>query len=73
VIVSAATFVMVVSSTKHEAHMLLVNGLVYTLDAEHPVAQSIAIRGNTIVAVGSSDDLRRQFVADTLIDSKGRP
>ncbi|TLY31570.1 MAG: hypothetical protein E6K56_04715, partial [Ignavibacteria bacterium] len=60
-IFSAGTFLMVVNSTKHEAHMLLVNGVVYTLAADHPVAQSVAIRGNTIVAVGSSDDLRRQF------------
>ena len=71
-IVSAATFLMVVNSTKHEAHMLLVNGLVYTLGADHPIAQSIAIRGNTIVAVGSSDDLRRQFAADTVIDLEGK-
>src|SRR2546422_443394 len=65
VLVSAATFLMVVHSTKHEAHMLLLNGRVYTLGADLPVAQSIAIRGNTIVAVGSSEDLRRQFDAVT--------
>jgi len=72
VAVSAAVFLMVVNSTKHEAHVLLVNGLVYTLSADHPVAQSIAVRGNTIVAVGSTDDLRRQFSADTVIDLEGK-
>src|SRR2546422_8196697 len=72
VLVSAATFLMVVHSTKHEAHMLLLNGRVYTLGADLPVAQSIAIRGNTIVAVGSSEDLRRQFAADTVIDLEGK-
>lgn len=38
------------------ADLVLTNGYVYTVDAERSVAESVAIRGNEIVFVGSSAD-----------------
>lgn len=72
VVCMAATFIYVTGSTRHEATMLLVNGTVYTLDPQNTVAQAVAIRGNRIAGVGTSDDLRRRFATDSVIDLGGK-
>ena len=41
------------------ADLLLVNGKIITMDASDSVAQAVAIRGGKILAVGSSDDIRK--------------
>jgi predicted amidohydrolase YtcJ len=43
-----------------KAKQLFYNGKIYTLDAKMPVVSSIAINGDTIVAIGN-DELRFQF------------
>ncbi len=45
------------------ADTVFLNGYVYTADAEHTVAQAIAVRGDRIVFVGSNSDARA-FVGD---------
>ena len=41
------------------ADTILVNGRVYTLDANRPWAEAVAISGSRIAAVGSTTDIRR--------------
>ena len=41
-----------------KADILLFNGNVYTMDANHPLAQAVAVTGNRILAVGAGADLR---------------
>ena len=38
--------------------MLIINAKVYTVDAQNSVADAIAIHGNKIAAVGTTEDLR---------------
>lgn len=40
------------------ADLVLTNGDVYTVDSAHPRAQAIAIRGEEVVAVGSTEEMR---------------
>lgn len=70
--VALAAFWYVVDSTRRDASLLLVNGIVYTFDDAGTVAQAVALRGSRIAAVGSSDDLRTRFAADTVIDLGGK-
>jgi predicted amidohydrolase YtcJ len=54
------------------ADLVLTNGVVYTMDAKRPTAQAIAVAGNRIVAVGTSDEVAKlQAPNATLIDLKG--
>nr|BCX01228.1 MAG: amidohydrolase [Bacteroidota bacterium] len=53
------------------ADVLLYNGRIYTM-AEPARAEAMAIRGDRIVAVGSTAELRRRFRARTEIDLGGR-
>ena len=55
------------------ADLVLINGRIITVDANDAIAQAVAIRGGRIVAVGSSEEIRR-FVnnATQTIDLHGR-
>jgi hypothetical protein len=53
--------------------MILVNGKVFTSNASAPYAEALAIRGERIVAVGSSQEIGRLAGKDTkVIDLRGR-
>ncbi len=55
------------------ADMLLVNGIVYTMDAGGAVAEAVVIRDGTVIGVGPAAEMRDRFVADTVIDLGGKP
>ena len=55
-----------------EASMLLVNGIVYTVNEHQPLAEAVAIRGDKIVGVGTTKDIMAAFKAERVIDLKGR-
>jgi predicted amidohydrolase YtcJ len=55
------------------ADLVLTNGKVITVDEALPKAEGVAVRGDRIVAIGSSDDVRRfAGPATQLIDLAGR-
>jgi predicted amidohydrolase YtcJ len=55
------------------ADLVLMNGKVLTVDANDSVAQAVAIAGGKIVAVGSSDAVKRHVGTNTrVIDLHGR-
>ena len=54
------------------ADLLLVNGRIYTVDAKRPWVEAVAIRGDRIVAVGTTADVRALARPDTrTIDLQG--
>ncbi|MGW8181566.1 MAG: hypothetical protein ACWGQW_22785, partial [bacterium] len=38
--------------------LILLNGLVYTMDPNLPVAEAFAVKAGRLIAVGSSDDIK---------------
>ncbi|MBN2431866.1 MAG: amidohydrolase [Acidobacteria bacterium] len=56
------------------ADLVLLNGEVYTLEADQPWATAMAVDGNTIVAVLADDDAARAYIGPqtTVIDLDGR-
>ncbi len=56
------------SSPKNEpASLLLVNGVIYTGDAARPRIEAVAIRGERIVGIGSSQEMRKLAGPNTRI------
>ena len=55
------------------ATLVLRNGKIVTVDSANPEAQAIAVRGSTILAVGSNRDINR-YVGDSteVVDLQGR-
>src|SRR5579864_7081844 len=55
------------------AETIVLHGRIYTVDAKHPWAEAIAIRGEKILAVGTdSEILHYQGAATKVIDAHGR-
>lgn len=55
------------------AHLLLINGKIITVDAKDSVAQAIAIQNGKIVAVGSNNEVRKHAPKNArIIDLHGR-
>ncbi len=58
--------------TKQKISLLLFNGKVFTADAEFSVAEAVAIDGEKIVAVGTTQELKAKFTATKEIDLQGK-
>jgi predicted amidohydrolase YtcJ len=72
----AATVVTLVlfgcSGTGTPADLVLLHGTVVTVDSTHPDAQALAVRGDTIVAVGTDAEIQRYVGSQTrVIDLHG--
>jgi predicted amidohydrolase YtcJ len=59
------------ASATDDVDLLLVNGNVYTVNEKQPRAESIAVKGDRIVFVGSNDEAKRFHAART-IDLAGK-
>lgn len=60
------------AQTPLDTDLVLVGGRIYTLDRDRPWAEALAIRGEEIVAVGTSTEILRHVTAATrVIDLKG--
>jgi predicted amidohydrolase YtcJ len=73
VILSAIVSFSPAFAQESSADLILHNGKVFTADLEQPSAEAVAIRGERILAVGSSDEIKRLANAKTrLLDLQGR-
>jgi predicted amidohydrolase YtcJ len=57
---------------KKNISLLLYNGKIFTADERYSMAEAVAVNGERIVEVGSSDELRAKYKADREIDLEGR-
>lgn len=56
-----------------QADLLIYNATVYTVNPQFEKAQAIAVKDGKILAVGSSEDLRKKYAATQEIDADGKP
>lgn len=68
-----AVFVWFITSTIQRVDMLIINAKVYTVDGGNSMAEAVAVRGNRIVAVGATEELRKRYVSEKVIDAAGKP
>lgn len=55
------------------ADTILINGFIYTMESDQPNAEAVAIRDGKIMAIGTSEDIRKLTYNKTqIIDLKGR-
>jgi hypothetical protein len=62
----------VFGQTKQKIGLLLFNGKIFTADAQFSVAESVAVDGEKIVAVGTTQELRAKYQATKEIDLGGK-
>ncbi|MCD6012320.1 MAG: amidohydrolase [Flavipsychrobacter sp.] len=58
--------------SKPHADLLLVNGKVYTVDSIFSTAEAFAVKDGKIIAVGTSNEIKGSFSADSIIDAQGK-
>ena len=70
---SAAILLIMLScnAQKKQADLILTNGKVYTVDKEFGTAEAIAIKDHRIIAVGSSQEIAKGYVADEVRNLEG--
>jgi len=57
-----------------KADLVITNGKIYTVDANAPFAEAVAVNGNKIIAVGSSKEIEKYIDPETtkVIDTGGK-
>lgn len=58
---------------KEKADLILINGLVYTVDSTFSVLQSFAISDGIFLATGTNEDILARFESGLIIDVNGKP
>jgi predicted amidohydrolase YtcJ len=72
-LITAAMTATAVDQERPAADLVLVNGRIVTVDAARPEAQAIAMRGDTIAAVGTNAEIQKLVGGSTkVIDLKGQ-
>jgi predicted amidohydrolase YtcJ len=64
-------FFLLAGCKNKRADMLLVNGVVHTMDSQGTVAQALAVKDGKILSTGLTDELQFAYQADTIIDLRG--
>jgi len=57
----------------YNADLLIKNAQVYTVDSNFTTATAFAVKGGKILAVGSTEDIEKQYSAKQVIDADGKP
>jgi len=60
------------AQTKQKISLLLYNGKVFTADEKFTIDEAVAVDGERIVAVGTTNDLKAKYQASKEIDLRGR-
>src|SRR5215211_7161226 len=72
-ILAAATIAPVVRAQQPTADLILTNGKIITVDEKFSIAQAVAVRGDRIIAVGTTADITRLAGPNTRrIDLRGK-
>ncbi|GAA4816313.1 amidohydrolase [Litoribaculum gwangyangense] len=58
--------------TKESVDSLIINGNIYTVNSEFEKAEAFAIKDGKFIEVGNSKDLQNKYIANTIIDAKGK-
>lgn len=69
--VFCAVFLHIISQ-KRSADLIIINAHIYTVDAHDSKAEAVAIRGSRFIAVGSTQDIQKQYTSQNVIDAEGR-
>ena len=61
----------VLMHAQEKTSLLVVNAKIYSMNKYEDVHQAMAINGDRIVAVGASEELKKKYDAENILDAKG--
>ncbi|HMX79492.1 MAG TPA: amidohydrolase family protein [Ferruginibacter sp.] len=73
-IISCSLFMMLLSSCKfrQKADMIVHHAKIYTVDDAFSLAEAMAIRDGKIIAIGTNDDILKEYESDKMEDAGGK-
>ncbi len=72
IVVCGLLYLLLIRSDIQDATLILLNGVVYTVDDRKPAAEAIAISNGKISGVGTNEEIRRAFRSANVIDLHGK-
>jgi predicted amidohydrolase YtcJ len=57
---------------KEKADLMMTNGRIYTVDSGFTITEALAVKGEKIIALGTTRAMLDRFSSDTIIDLKGK-
>ncbi|MCJ0741339.1 amidohydrolase [Pedobacter montanisoli] len=61
------------SCKQNNADLIIYNGKIYTVNQNFDVAEAMAVKDGKIIAVGSSEQIQKQYTAKESIDAQQKP
>ena len=58
---------------RQKADLIIHHAKIYTVDENFSVAEAMAVRDGKIIAIGTNDDILKQYESDAVTDAKGKP
>lgn len=58
---------------RQQADLIVYNAIVYTVDNDFSQAEAFAVKDGKFVAVGSTEEILKQYHAEEMLDAKGAP
>ncbi len=58
---------------RQKADLIVHHAKIYTVDDQFSVAEAMAIRDGKIIAIGSNDDILKQYESDSVTNAGGKP
>lgn len=57
---------------RQKADLIIHHAKIYTVDENFSVAEAMAVRDGKIIAIGTNDDILKQYESDSVTDAKGQ-
>ena len=57
---------------RQKAELIIHHAKIYTIDDKFAVAEAMAINDGKIIAIGSNDDILKEYESDSITDAKGK-
>ena len=73
IVLFAIIYIMYIRSDTVQSSLILINGVVHTVDDDLPLAEAVAVSNGKIVGVGSTEEILGRYTSDTIIDLVGKP
>lgn len=70
--ISFVALILSACSTKKSADIIVHNGIVYTVDSTFTVAEAFAVKDGKFLAIGTDEDILKDYDADDIIDAGGK-
>ena len=69
---SSFLFLITACKFRQKAELIIHHAKIYTVDDKFSVAEAMAINDGKIIAIGTNDDILKQYESDSITDAKGK-